>query len=575
MPRPPVWPFAVAAAAALSPLIGPLRAGGALGAPCAEGPRHLWSLRVAADALWEHGPRRVAEVGWPGPALDLALIDPVSLLVFWPAREIVGEVAAWNLLYAAAVLALAVGGWALAGALALGPGASAVLAAAVVGNPAFIGFADSGRTEYLAASLWPLHLALLLRAVRGGPSASWPALGAALGAAVALALLGAGGPPVAVFAALLGLPLLLGPLRGRWSWGAAALGAALALPALLPTLAELPGRVAEWGTPQPGLDRPVQVPVAALLGLADPDTLPPTEAPAALSPALLLLALLGAARVRGARPWALVGIWGLALSVGPRAAWTEGGAELPGPAAALMRAAPPLAGVSSWSRIGHLTAVPLGVAAALGAPRHPAVAAGVAALALVNQLARPRPVDLGARGFSPLPPPGYAEARDLLPAGALLQLPLDLPNPATCRMDSRWLLWSGEGRPVTASPAGSGDGTLGGALGPWLASVQRGRPDLLRAPASLPDGARDCLRAELRGLGARGLGGVLVDVDDPRGAVQARWLEGALGPPAVQVGAWWGWDPAQAPAPAGAPDCSPVAAPRRPRAGRAPRGPPG
>lgn len=525
----------------------------AVGSPCSEASRHLWSLAVAGQSLVEGtGLQRTAEVGWPR-GFSAPLIDPTSWLVFGPLHALAGPVVAWNGLVAAAVVVASVGCGALGRALRLDGAGLGALAVGAVAAPWLLQIAETGRSEYLAAAIWPLHLAALLRALDG--ERRWAPV-----AAVTLGLMGAAGPPLAVFVALAELPLVAGILiqrRGRGAPTAALVlvaGVGLALPALVPVLTALPDKARRWGPDSPGLIEPVQTSLASLVHLVPPALQPPTEQPATVAVVLLGLAVVGAWRDRSARLWLGVGLWIVLLAQGtaPTAAVEVGAVravQTGGPVAWLVGVIPPLGAISSWSRIGCLLGVPVAVAAAQGLRGRPLwVVVVLLGVSLGEQLLRPRPPAWDGHRTVVEPPAAYRAALEGVSAGPVLQLPMDLPGTGSCVARDRWLLWSlSHGRPVTASPGENGDqGQYLGYLGAVMRRVQTGRTGPPRG--GRPE-VRDCLRESVGEAVNAGLVAVLVDTADPRGRTQAQWLSMALGRPAVGGGRFEVWELAQAPAP--------------------------
>ena len=527
------------------PLSG--QGGVALGSPCSEAGRHLWSLAVAADQ-WQVGevPRRVAAVGWP-VGLDAPLLDPVNVLVFAPLQAIFGSVWAWNLLVLSMPLVLGLGCWKLARALRMSVLGGATLAVAAVGAPWLLQFGATGRSEYLPAALWPLWLACMVDARRG-------AVGAAVAGALCLGLMLSGGPIITVFWAALSLPVL-----GLWLWrkphreGAlpllsVVLGLVLALPALLPVLRALPQRAAgAMDGAGPGLVAPVQTSLATLFRWVPEALQPPTEQPATVALVLLVLGMVGAWHHRHARGWWLLGLWGLFLAQGtaPTAAVDVHAAPavVQGPLAWLAQVVPPLSAISSWSRLGCLLGVSFGVAAALAVDRvrgrwRWAVVA-LLGVALVDQSTNPRGIPRTDGAFSVSPPVAYLDALGSVDAGPVMQLPMELPGPGACTGRGRWLLWSlAHDRPVTSTPAEVADtGVTMGFVGEMMRRVQDGR---VRGPGAQDADAHDCLRESAQRLHSQGLAAVVVDTADPRGRDQAAWLSAAWGPP-VHTGRFQGW----------------------------------
>ena len=464
---------AVAAMALLWPVLG---APGtrALGMPTSEGPAHLWGLWTAADGLLSHGPfQRVAAVTAPG-GFAADLIDPVSLVAFWPVWLLGGggpgaAVAAWNALHLVTVLLAGLGGWRLARrVIPEDPAAAVVVVAACAASPYLLGSVGLGRTEYLAGAWYPLHLAWLHAHLSSDRRRA-----DTVGAAVSLGLLAWSGPILAVWVAMVEIPVAWALSRGIVGWRRRARRLAeVAVPAVLLavpvvwTLVSLDPwwleRVAGTGPSRTVLSLPLQnlvrfLPDAAVGGGLEVAPYPGT--------AMVLLGLIGLwRRPLAAAPWlALAGAL-LVASLGREVQIAgESGPSWTGyaPVAYLAAHVPGLGAVYTWARIAALFGAPLGLAAAWAvaetgrrrSQRHLAVAAVAAAVILLDH-ASWRPVG-AVSGFVVTPPADIAAAFDALPDGPIVELPVDNDvTPETAVQEDYSLLWhNGHGRPTSEVPS--------------------------------------------------------------------------------------------------------------------------
>ncbi|MBN1334651.1 MAG: hypothetical protein JXB39_01690, partial [Deltaproteobacteria bacterium] len=247
-------PAALAAAICAVLLLGPALIHPttlALGGPLTEAPPHLWGLWTAADGVFRHGPFvRVADIAWP-VGFKAHLMDPVNLLVFLPVYRLAGggvsgAVAGWNALHLAAVIVGAFGMVRL-GRRWLGASDAWPIALMVIvfcGSPFLLNTPAMGRSEYLPAALYPLHLALLHAWMRrrpgGDPNGPAPSPSPFTGILSGLTLGGVclGGWYLAVFAGILEILIGLWWARGLPSREAAwrlGLVAGLAAVCLVPS----------------------------------------------------------------------------------------------------------------------------------------------------------------------------------------------------------------------------------------------------------------------------------------------------------------------------------------------------
>ncbi|RME21038.1 MAG: hypothetical protein D6798_19050, partial [Deltaproteobacteria bacterium] len=246
---------------------------------------------------------------------------------------------------------------------------------------------------------------------------------------------------------------------------------------------------------------------------------------------LLVVGVLGLVH-RRSRPWALLALGLVLLTLGPRLSLPGGGRVDVGPAWLLVQTLPPYAGLVDWARLslvaGPLCAVAGGVA---WAGRRPATTAVVSALLLADGLSW----RLQAPGaFDVSPPPDVAAAFAALPAGPVLELPGIAPDERDRLADNDFsMLWALSHRhPVTAAPSPGAAAMLGRSL---LFQLHRGRPPRPGDPCAATEGAR------LYALGFRSVVLHAERVPVRRRAPLRRQLDGILGPAAGTVGdvSWW------------------------------------
>ena len=161
-------------------LVGPVFAAPAsavLGTPDSEGPGHVVALALS---LIGGNPWLLPEV--PGALNPIrANITPMATLLGWPFYAALGGLRgaalAWNAQWLVVSLAGSVGAWLFVRDW-LGAAAPAAVAAALVASATSLHELPAvGRLEELALYAWPLHVALLYRAVVLRPG--WPSVAAA------------------------------------------------------------------------------------------------------------------------------------------------------------------------------------------------------------------------------------------------------------------------------------------------------------------------------------------------------------------------------------------------------------
>ncbi len=547
----------------------------ALGSPDSEAPRHLWALWTTVLHLDHWGPFVAhLEAGFPGH-YTRHLMDPVNLLFFAPVHAVAGggvraAALGFAAVHAAWTILAGLGGWLLArrllGSHPQGRWGALVAAAACATAPMLMASPWLGRTELLPGAAWGLHLWWLHRAL-ACPTAgrarilSWDLLGAA----ASLAAIALGGWYLAGWLLLLEPPVALAMAwsqarRDPLAWST--LGLRLLLIAGLAVLPLLPALGALLDHPPPILSETqrlsahmgINTPPWLLLPFTGAKGLPGVEVPAYPGAVAVLLALLGLGwRRRQTLPWVGLALAILVLSLGPFLTWNNDPSSALGdplrlPAFYVEAALPPLRFVWGWCRIGILAAPPLAVAAAWGVAelleRAPSLRAQltliVLALLALDQ-AHPRvPAGVEGGAFDPRPPGKLVEVLADLPAGAILQLPLD----------DLYMTWQPAlGRPVAESleietvrrRSYLVQRTLELLGDPAEPVGPEGRdPELLEARLEAmltrPELA-PCLSADARALGRMGFAAVVLHRDRlPEAHAQlTRLVSAGLGPPAVDV----------------------------------------
>jgi len=489
--------------------------------------------------LAQHGPfLRVSDLVNAPEGVRLDLVDPLHLLLVAPGRALAGlggATLAWNLWHLLGLVVLAWGTARLARVLGAAPLGRAVAVAGALATPYIWGGLPLGRSELLGCLLVPLLLSVLAE------SLSWPR---GLLAAILVAAIGLSGWQPLLLSALAlvpaGLVLVAGSARrgrrllGRLLIGhalVAAGGAILLLPMLWTQLATSP-----WWTERLH-DAVALGPDAggsSLLAALRLDGLRPPMA-TAVAPypgwGLLLLALLGLTR-RRSRPWALLALSLVLLTLGPRLSLPGGWRADVGPAWLLVKTLPPYAGLVDWARLSLVAGPLCAVAGGLSwTGRRSLFAAFAVALLLADGLSWR--LDAPA-AFEVAPPDDVAAAFAALPAGPVLELPGVAPDERDHLADNDLsMLWALTHRhPVTAVPSPGASAMLGRSL---LFQLHRGRPPRRGDPCAATEGAR---------LYDQGFRGVVLYADrlDPRrSAPLRRQLDDILGPAAGDAGSvsWW------------------------------------
>jgi hypothetical protein len=465
--------------------------------------------------------------GWPsgGGVLDQLFPNRVDAWLALPFLELERWWLTWNgmaLIFVALTVVAVVLAARLAGASRLGAASGGLVLAL---SPTLLHELAWGRMA--SFMVWPGLLALAavagaLRLRRWGPGLA--VLGGGL-----LVLQAWGYPFHGLVAGLLASVVLLGaplPWRRRATLLAALMGSALLLG--LPWLLSMASDFSALAQAPPPAGY-TSLPAAGLLGL------PTVPERFRLLPLALPLLLLACAP-RRARPWALAGLLGLGLALGPRLFWLPEGAEIPSPTGWLMAVLPWLA------RMHHpVRAAPIGLAAA---------AVAVALLLSPQRGRRPWLAWVGAAALW-LAAAGSAEVSARVTTWSQPPLP---PGVAA----ARWLAAQGDAPLVDLH---HGHHMAGFTLQPWhrrplMESVQ-GYTPASGGPWSsehqaLADGVRRLAGGALepgllRALAIQGYGHLLLvdrrpalaGAPDPAAIVPL--IEAALGAPAYADGEAWAW----------------------------------
>ncbi len=515
--RYPWLPLAlVATACALFQVAGVLHAPASLvaGSELTEAPAHLWALWNAARDLFTNGPLiREAEINYPD-GFRLHLMDPINLVVFAPVYWLAGggptgAALAWNTLHGVAPLVGALGLWALLKRLLGGSPslawAGGLAAAIYLASPFFLLYHRMGRTEYLPALLYPLHLALFHRWMRRAPGIDGagldasPPLWVGVAAALSLSAVALGGTYLSVFCLLANGVIGLAWCRGLgWreaSWRLAAVAGLAVLPvlpavwalfeawpvakqdALAGGLWELDDNEVQWGT---ALFTALRVAPPKLR--SDLDYVPYVG-----TLAFFLAAGAAWVRPRKALPWFFLVVLTFLMGSGATlylGAITNDFDGLTMPPLALNRLLPPMQHIRSWSRFMVFGSL----AAAVGSvmflawcwprlgERGPRLAQVLIGVVLLDQLNWPYTPAWPPRNFSAAPPPSMESALATLPPGAIVALPMDLPVllPWGAEEQGVWPTWQlAIGRPTSNNFQGEYDHFVRTLFGQAVVSRQR------------------------------------------------------------------------------------------------------
>ncbi len=590
-------------------LLNPFRA--AIGSGASEAPGHLFGLWAVARNILESGPLvRMAEVGFPDH-FQAHLMDPINMVLFLPVYLLfgggaLGATVAWNALHLGAVAIGAWGCWKLAqrviGDVPALPWASALMAAVFCLSPYMLYVPFAGRTEYLPAVLYPLHLALLHRWLRApvgleGERGEAPPLWVGLLAGLVLGASALGGWYLAVFLGLAEIPVAIWLAWGiRWKealWR-------LLLVAVVGVLCVLP---AAWALVRFPPDKgsvminmgmevtPLTFPTDALPVLFRAQTMDVVnrwmDQPAYIGVVAVAVGLLGVLLRPRRAIWALLALWLLSFGPGPFLVWSEAPldestAHLASPFSGyyLLDLIPPLRAMRTWSRIAVLASLPAGVAVAVtyaaitarmsaGAARNFALV--LLGALLLDQATYPVRWSPVRPWFNATPPEELIRGLEILPEGAILQLPVDIPLRTGGGPEERghYLLWHlAHGRPVTATPLGVMDGTLRSSTLSRLAvvrevvgvSLRGGSLDPNATPRSAYPAPTDeeiaCIRKDVVKLRDNGIVGVVLH-DDRAGSSELRpLLKDALGDPAFDERTVSIWPLEDTPEPEGEQTCT-------------------
>lgn len=443
----------------------------AFGDRVSEAPAHLWGLWTTAEHLFSHGPFfRTGAVNHPD-SFAADLIDPVSLVVFWPIWLLGGTgpgaaVFAWNMLHLATVALAGWGGWKLGRRLIPDPLAALVVVATCAATPYLMASAQLGRSEYLAGAWYPLHLAFLHAHLSPDRTRK-----DTLGAIATLVGLAHSGWTLALWVAALEIPVALAFSRQLASNRLRAL-LEVAVPSVLLTVPFLAAVL--WLDPwwfnrlQPGqampvvLVMPLQNLVRFLTAFPVGGGLEVAPYPGTVVPILIALALWNRARV--AWPWALFAVAMGVLALGPEiqiAGPTGPAWRGYAPVAWLQGWVPSLNAIQNWPRIASLMGAPLGVAAAWGIavtgrrrPRHHLLLIGALSGLIVLDHATWAPVKT-VPSFGVELPADQIKADQIATKGALLELPVDNDQyPEYAVWEDFSLLWQLQReRPTSEAPS--------------------------------------------------------------------------------------------------------------------------
>jgi len=550
----------------------------AVGSLYTEAPGHFWGLWGAADSLWATGPF-AREIGADHPkGMAMHLMDPVNLLLFWPVFQVLGAggraaVLAWNFTHAAWPLIGALGSYLLARRVAgRGPAlpwAALVATAATVACPFFLVYHQQGRTEYLPALLYPLHLAFFHRWMRRpeGDAAEEGAPPPWVGVAAGLSLAGValGGWYLAVFAGLVNGGLALAWWRGlprrEWAWRLGVvvlLGAGPTLPAAMALLATQGEHFLGTSESPDAMMATASDPLLVALHLGSPRAQGMMNSHPYLGLLPLALGACAAWKLRGGRwVWPAGALAVVTFALGPELYLGGLGTALDGlpmPAGLLADLVPPVSKIRTWSRFTAVGATLLGAGAACGVaalwPRlgrkGPLAALALASGVVLDHGTWPERPALVAPYFEPLPPRALDDALATIAPGAVIALPFDTPLELNQRTEEHglWVIWQLHmRRPVSSGFQGEADRLAKTQFGQEVTTLQtdcvaRYRHACTSAQAArgldtppLRSAVASTVRSEIGAMWLAGFGGIVVAEQREQGAALREALESVLGPP--------------------------------------------
>mgnify|MGYP001617594471 CR=1 FL=1 len=485
-----------------------------VGSELTEAPAHLWALWDATNGMFERGPLvRVANIYYPH-GFRLHVMDPINLVVFAPAYWLAGggptgAAVAWNLLHGVAPLVGAACLWPLlkraVGSTAALPWAGALAGVVFLASPFFLLYHRMGRTEFLPAVLYPLHVAFMHRWLRrpvgidGGDLEPPPPAWVGVAAALSLSAVALGGTYLSVFGLLFtGILSLvwargLGPREATWR---IALVAGLSVLPVLPAVYALfdawpAGKSREL---EAGLftfdDSEVQWGTSFLTAvrLASPSNRTDLDFAPYVGTLPVVLSFVAAyLRPRQAWPWALLVATTFVMGSGSTfylGAFTTAFNGAPMPPMLLSKLFPPLQNIRSWSRLMVLGSMAAGLGTAVlvavlwprvGERGRRLVQLGLL-LTVVDQLTWPKTPKWPPVSFPAAAPEALVAAASTLPPGGLVALPMDVPLllPWGAEEQGLWPLWQLTlDRPLSTNFQGQYDHFVDTLFGQAIVSRQR------------------------------------------------------------------------------------------------------
>ncbi len=540
----------LAAALLLSPVLSdPIHL--ALGVGASEGPSHLWGLWTTSSHMFPNGPFfRGAALNYPVGYLG-DLIDPVSLVVFTPVwflcgRGPIAAVIAWNTLHLATVCLAGWGGWRLGRRLFADPGPTLLVVAASAASPYLMASAALGRSEYLAGAWYPLHLAFL-HAWLSPQGRRRDAVGAIL----TLIGLGWSGWTLALWVSVLEIPVSLAfceQIEG-WRERARRLGI-VAIPAILgvlPFLASVlwlhPWWLARLTPGQyPGVPAmPLQDLFRFLQSYPVGGGVEIAPYPGTITVLLILVAFW--IRPYEVLPWLIFAGSLLVLALGPQIEWATTGMPTwrgDAPVSWIMFFVPTTQAIQNWPRIAALLGGPLGAAsawavvdpAARGRPLHIVLCALLGAGIVLDHWSWG---ERSTAAFTVTPPDDVTQALAGIPAGPILELPVDASSqePQLVVWEDFSLLWQLQhGRPSSEVPSPTTAAAY--TISVLASSLQSGR-----RPSASP-----CADSEQSRLYDAGFRGVVLQkrrVASSQGDAYVAAITSVLGAPTVTAGQTIAW----------------------------------